>query len=81
MTKRICSIEGCEPRKLVINMQSGGDQCCICGEWDYGYGVPVGVDGRIISNDSTQDWAGKPACRKCHDEHAQGKHVGTYPSY
>lgn len=67
---------------LLIDMQSGGDTCCVCGKEDLPkWGIPVGTDGRIISNESVDEWAGKPACRDCWKRHEAGEFVGQYPSY
>ena len=68
--------------KLVIDMNARGHQCCVCGEWDETqWGLPIGPHGAIVSNDWVGDWAGKPACRKCWQEHEEGGLVGQYPSY
>lgn len=67
----------------IINMQCPGAYCCICGKWDISkWGVPISLEtGLIIANDSTEDWAGKPACESCWKKHETGAFVGTDPRY
>lgn len=66
---------------IAILMQEKWVQCCVCGN-DYnailkGWGIPISTyDGLIVSNDFVGEWFGKPACKSCHDRHAQGEFAG-----
>lgn len=58
-------------------------QCCVCGKNDFNkWGLPISCEtGLIIANNSTEDWACKPACQSCWERHEQGELVGEEPSY
>lgn len=67
----------------IINLQQPMATCCICGTVDFSrWGVPISSEtALIISNESTEDWSGAPACEECWKKHETGEFVGTYPKY
>lgn len=67
----------------VIELQTCFARCCLCGDWSESrWGVPVNsTTGLVISNESNEDWCGRPACESCHDRHAHGDFIGTWPGF
>lgn len=49
-------------------------KCSHCGASDINkWGLPYDSEtGELVSNDFQGDWGCKPACLKCHDDHAAG---------
>lgn len=47
--------------------------CCLCGvDCPNTHGLPFDSEtGELVSNDFAGDWGAKPACRECHDRHAE----------
>lgn len=71
-------------KREVISMQSYSAVCCICGvETGDKCGIPVATDGKlvglVVSNEYDGEWAGKPACQECFDDHSRGRFVGEEP--
>lgn len=67
----------------IIDLVQPSAQCCICGEWDHNrWGIPISLEtALVISNDSDEDWAGKPACQSCWTKHDNGELVGVDPNF
>lgn len=67
----------------VIYLQYPTAVCCICGittvsQW----GIPVSSEtAEIVANEFSGEWGAVPACRECHDRHAVGEYVGSYPRF
>ena len=61
--------------------QNAAVACCICGREDSNrWGIPVNSEtAQVVANDFSGDWGCRPACQSCHDRHAAGEFVGTYP--
>lgn len=56
---------------LVIDLNPRDQICARCGAvCPVGHGLPVDESGMVVPNWYQGDWAGVPACKKCHDEHA-----------
>ena len=58
-------------------------KCCICGAVVLGkFGIPVDSEtAEIVANDFEGEWGCVPACKACHDRHAEGEFVGEYPKF
>ena len=67
---------------MIIDLWPIEVTCCMCGVISPGkWGIPVGETGEIVANDFDGEWAGVPACQRCHDRHAVGEFVGQYPRF
>lgn len=68
---------------LIIDLWPIWVTCCICGRHcPSTHGVPIDSEtAEIVANDFEGEWGGNPACEECHDRHAQGEFVGTYPKF
>lgn len=65
----------CAEGVTIIDLQENWDTCIICErDTPLHWGVPV-YEGLIVDNNWPFEWFGAPACKTCHDEHAQGEHV------
>ena len=82
-TARATSFEvnGCPVE--IIDMFVPWVQCCLCGiHCPSTHGIPVDSGcGIIVANDFEGEWGGMPACKSCHDRHALGEFVGTWPKF
>lgn len=68
-------------RTLLIEMQTRGEPCAVCGaETDGRHGVPM-YEGRVVSNYWEGEWGGFDACLDCFDKQQAMEPEVTEPDY